>query len=93
MILQVAKRIANVRFTADKHFPASNARSTKRWMDCFTPSNSLRSRFRCQSEQRIPPGCLFAQQDRWCLLVYLYYFPLLFVRFSYFYRLFLFFIG
>ena len=27
---QVAKRIANVRFTADKHSPASSARSTKR---------------------------------------------------------------
>ena len=27
---QVAKRIANVRFTADKHSPASSAQSTKR---------------------------------------------------------------
>lgn len=78
---------------ADKHFPASSARSTKRWMECFTPSNPLRSRFRCQSEQRILPVCLFAQQDRWCLFVYLYYFPLLFVRFSYFYRFFRSFIG
>ena len=28
---QVAKRIANVRSTADKHSPATGARSTKRW--------------------------------------------------------------
>ena len=32
MILQVAKRIANVRFTADKHSHASSVRSTKRWV-------------------------------------------------------------
>ena len=78
---------------ADKHSPASNARSTKRWMACFTPSNPLRSWCHCQAKQRILPVCLFAQQDRWCLFVYLYYSPLLFVRFSYFYRFFLFFIG
>lgn len=63
---------------ADKHFPASNARSTKRWMECFTPSNPLRSRCHYQSKQRILPGCLFVQQDR-CSPSFICIIPFLFL--------------
>ena len=63
---------------ADKHFPASNARSTKRWMECFTPSNPLRGRCHHQAEQRISPGCFFTQQDR-CSLSFICIIPFFFL--------------
>ena len=56
MILQVAKRIANIRLTADKHSPASSARSTKRrvrgmFLSVEVESPTGRSRSDCVHEQ------------------------------------------